>query len=255
MSLRSTSLLSTLLFLVCAASGLARVEDTLRQARAYLGPDAVLDQVQSLRFFGSLSTIEDTPEGPRPVTAQVEILFQRPMFQRIVATSTGRVETTALDDYEGWQRVVDPANPTNWQLTLLAVDQVKRLRANTWENLAFYRGIERRGGRIEDRGFEQINGQRAHKLAFIHAPDIIFHRYFDARTGRLLLTETEAGGRIREEGEIRAGGIRFPARVITSNTLPDGTERAVTVTFDRIEVNQPVSPQTFAMPPLSGRNP
>jgi len=255
MPTRPLSFLTALVFMVLTVPGLARVEDTLRQARAYLGTEAVLDQVQSVRFTGTLTTIEDTPEGPRPLTAPVEILFQRPFFQRIVATSSGRVETTALDDYEGWQRVVDPANPSNWQLTLLSVDQVKRLRANTWENLAFYRGIERRGGRIEDQGMVQLDGQRARKLAFIHAPDIVFYRYFDPRTGRLLLTETEAGGRIREEGEIRAGGIRFPAKVVTSNTLPNGTERAVTVAFERIEVNQPFPPSTFAMPPLSGRSP
>lgn len=253
MPIRSLSFLTVLLFMGLTVPGLARLEDTLRQARAYLGSDAVLDQVQSIRFTGTLNTLEDTPNGPRPVTAQLEIIFQRPFFQRIVATSAGRVETTALDDYEGWQRVVDPANPSNWQLSLLSVDQVKRLRANTWENLAFYRGIERRGGRIDDLGMVQVDGQRARKLAFIHAPDIVFHRYFDPPTGKLLLTETEVGGRIREEGEIRAGGIRFPAKVITSSTLPDGSERAITVTFDRIEVNQPLPASTFAMPPLSTR--
>jgi len=250
---RPAPLLTFLLFFVLVLPGHARVEDTLRQARAHLGGDAALDRVESVWFTGTLTTTEDTAEGVRPVTAELEIIFQRPSYQRIVATTEARVETTALDDYEGWQQVRDPNNPTNWQMTLLSVEQVKRLRANTWENLAFFRGIERRGGRIDDLGMVQVDGRQAHKLAFVHAPDIIFYRYFDPRSGRLLLTETEAGGRIREEGEIMVNGVRFPAKVITSNTLPDGSERTVTVTFDKIEVNRKFPPQTFAVPALGSR--
>jgi hypothetical protein len=92
-----------------------------------------------------------------------------------------------------------------------------------------------------------------HKVAFVHADTIVFHRYFDAGTGRLVLTETEKGGRIREEGELRSAGIRFPSKIITINRLSDGSEREVTVTFDRVVVNESQPDSTFALPPLTAR--
>ena len=238
------------MFLSAASLASASVESTIAKARAYVGNEAALTGLKSVRFTGQLSTTETTPEGPREIRADLEIIFQDPYRQSIVATTANRIETTALDDYEGWQRIVDPTQPTNWRLTLLSVDQIKRLRANTWENLSFFRGIEKRGGRTEDLGTAQVDGKTAHKIAFVHDEGIVFYRYFDTSTGKLLLTETEAGGRIREEGEMIVKGIRFPEKVITTNVLPDGSERSVTVTFNEIEVNRMFPAETFAVPAM-----
>lgn len=238
----------------CTAVAQTSVESTIDRARSYLGTEAALRGLKSVHFVGALSTIESTAEGPREIRADLEIIFQEPYRQSIVATTANRVETTALDDYEGWQRISDPASPNNWRLTLLSVDQIKRLRANTWENLSFFRGIEQRGGSTEDLGMVQLDGQTLHKIAFIHDAGIVFYRYFDPRSGKLVLTETEAGGRIREEGEIVVNGIRFPEKVITTNTLADGSERSVTVTFDQIEVNKVFPASTFAVPAMSSSN-
>lgn len=220
---------------------------TLEKARAYLGAEAALDAVKSLRFVGKLEVDgADSADG----TAQLEILFQKPDRQRITATNGAKTETTALDGYDAWQRVTDSADKADWQVTLLGPEQIKRLRANTFENLSFYRGIERVGGRVEDRGEVTVDGVACRKLAFVHGPGIVFTRSFEIATGRLVLTETESGTQIREEGEIKAGGLHFPKRIITRNALADGTTRVIKVTFSEIQVNPELDPARFAVPTL-----
>jgi hypothetical protein len=156
-----------------------------------------------------------------------------------------------LDGYDAWQRVSDTKDASLWQVTLLGPDQIKRLRANTFENLSFYRNIEAQGGSIEDKGKVTVDGIACRKLAFVHGPGIVFTRSFDIATGRLVLTETESGTQIREEGEIKAGELRFPQRIVTINPLPDGTSRTIRVTFSSVEVNPSLDQAAFAIPPLS----
>jgi outer membrane lipoprotein-sorting protein len=239
--------------LAALALGLAPAlhgEDSLiAKARSFIGPDAVLDGVQTLRMLGKLEVVDATDETPG--TAELEILFQKPDRQRITATSENRTEITALDGYDAWSRVSDAKDSTQWQVTLLGPDQIKRLRANTFENLSFYRSLESRGARIEDRGPATVDGIACRKFAFIHARDIVFTRSFDVATGRLVLTETDSGTQIREEGELRSGGLRFPKRIVTVNTLPDGTTRTIRVEFTEISVNPEISADVFAVPALT----
>ena len=221
----------------------------LDKARAFVGAESALQAVEAIRFTGQLEVVGEGAGG-EDSTAQLEILFQKPDCQRITATSGTRSETTALDGYDAWQRVSDTADASQWRVTLLGPDQIKRLRANTFENLSFYRGIASHGGRVEDRGTATVDGVNCQKIAFIHGPGIVFTRSFELSTGRLVLTETESGTQIREEGELRAGGLRFPKQIVTVNPLPDGGSRTIRVTFDKVEVNPAVDPEAFAIPAL-----
>ncbi|MCX6936860.1 MAG: hypothetical protein NTU80_03030 [Verrucomicrobia bacterium] len=250
--LRSLLCISTV-FVLCAA-GLRADEPLaiLDRARAYLGEEAALTSVTGLRMVGKLEvTSAGTADSP---PAQLEILFQQPFRQRISATTANQVEVTALDGYDAWQRVTDAAdtnNTTRWQITLLGPDQIKRLRANTFENLSFYRGLTNQGGKIEDRGPATVDGIPCRKIAFIHAPDIVFIRSFELATGRLVLTETDSGTQIREEGEIKVAGLRFPQRISTTAQLPDGSTRTIRVTFSTVDVNPVIDPAAFAIPTLN----
>lgn len=234
---------------VSIASPLARADAALlSKARALIGAEKDLNAIQALKFTG---TLEVADSGASEVgKAGIEIIFQRPDRQRITATNDGQIEITALDGYDAWQRVADPRDPARWQLSLLGTDQIKRLRANTFENLSFYRGIETVGGRIEDRGLVTVDGVACRKLAFVHGPDIAFIRSFDVATGRLVLTETDSGTLIREEGELRSGGLRFPKHITTTNTLQDGTIRTIRVAFDTVEVNPTINALIFSVPTL-----
>lgn len=239
----------------CAALLMATVVHAqtaiITKARAHLGTEAALEAVKSIHYMGKLVAVDDA-DPKKKTEATVDIIFQKPDRHRITVTSDKAIEVTALDGYEGWQRVQDVADPAKWRQTLATADQIKRIRANTWENVSFFRGIETRGGRIEVLQPTTANGVASNKLAFIYAPNIVFYRYFDEASGKLILSETENGSSIREEGEIVVNGIRFPKSIITTNKSTAGkTGPTVTITFDQIKVNETFPNSVFAVPMLN----
>lgn len=241
-----------LLGLSLAALGLAAAANAaepaiIAKARAFLGTEAALNGVKSVHYVGTVVTTL-SGDASKQSKASVEIIVQKPDQQRITAKSEKQNEVTGLDGYEAWQRVEDPANPKNWRGAVFKPDAVKRLRAQTWENLSFYRGIERNGGRIEDQGMQTVEGVACHKIAFIHAPNIIFYRYFDSSTGRLVQTETEDGGISREHGEFVVSGVRFPKSMTIVTKTPNGGTQTVSVTFEKITVNETFPPTLFRVP-------
>lgn len=241
-------------FCLAAALSVASASEPaiIAKARAYIGPEEALNNLKSVHYVGSVDAAD--PANPtQKVTVTIDLIFQRPDRQRIVTSSPKVRQVNALDGYDAWELTVDPANPASRRLTLHGPDQIRRLRANTWENLSFFRGIGQAGGRLEDLGPAKIEGVACQKIAFIHSAKIVFVRYFDVATGRLVLTETETGGRIVEEGELRVEGIRFP-RVLTT-TSPDakGNWQTVRVTFEKITVNETFPESHFAIPSLLGK--
>jgi outer membrane lipoprotein-sorting protein len=217
------------------------------KARTYLGSDAALNAVKSVQFKGIVTTT-DPAAADKQTTATIEISVQKPYQQRVVASTSNGVETTAVDGYEGWQRFQDTANPKNVRLTVLKPDAVKRLRAQAFENLSFFRGLEKAGGRIEDQGTATIDGVACQKVAFIHAPNIIFVRYFDVATGRLVRTDTDDGGMSREEGEQVVGGVRFPKSMKMTVKNSKGATQLVSIVFESVKVNETFPDAVFRMP-------
>jgi hypothetical protein len=240
---------------LCAVSPMRAETATqvIAKARAYLGSEVALNAVSTIHFTGTLETTTLVP-SPDDKTKQVEeklklpadIVFQKDYQQRITITGPGVIETTALDGYDAWQKRTNPKNPSQWTITLLDAGQVKKLRANTWENLSFFAGLEKKGGTVQHGGDATADGVACVKLSFVHAADIVFVRFFDKATGRLIKTQTENGAEIREEGEMIVNGVRFPRKVI--NKSPNGT--VTTITFDRVELNQRLPAGEFAVPTL-----
>lgn len=248
--LRRLAALSALSLVTAAA--VAAEPAIIAKARAYLGSEEALNAVKSVHYVGSLLA-PNPADATKPVPVTIDIIFQAPFQQRTVRTTDAIVDTTGLDDYDGWHRALNPKDPTQIRLQLLPSEQVKRQRAIVWENLAFYRGVEKIGGKVEDEGPATIEGIACRKIAFIHSPGIVFTRYFDEATGRLVLTETEGSNPIREQGELMAGGVRFPKMIVNSVKGADGKERQITITFEKITVNESFPASTFAIPTL-GRN-
>jgi hypothetical protein len=226
----------------------------IARARAYLGPDATLEAITSIHYVGTLAGEEtvkdkDGKEIRRPFKGTIDLIFQKPYLQRVVLVSYKGTETTGLDDFEAWRRLELATDPTHWRLALLDKDQVKSQRANTWENLAFFRGIERRGGHVEDLGPVTIDGHACEKLAFVHEPGLTFYRYFDTATGQLILTETENGNLTREQGEMMVNGMRFPKSLINISKDPaTGRENTVTIMLDKVTLNESFPESLFAVP-------
>ncbi len=252
MNARSVFLLTVLLIAPWQLSFAdTQAEEWITKARAAVGAESALTAINSVRFIGRVETIQKIPSKEAPAKMEektirlaIDIDFQKPDRQRIVLRSDKTVETTALDGYDGWIRRAEIGKEAHSQLTLLESTQIKRLRASVWENLSFYRGIEARGGRVEYQGEAEVDGKTCVVLAFIHAANISFTRYFDKTTGLLLKSVTESGGEIKEEGEIMVNGIRYPKKLI--NKSPDG--QVATILFDTIKVNEPLPADEFAVP-------
>lgn len=253
--------------LVVALFGLAAVAapgaelPILAKARAYLGGDAAIDAVKSVHYVGTLLITEE--DGKLISRAKAELFFQKPEQQRVEATyekTAERVayrETTALDGYEAWQILEDLADPTRWQFKVFDTPEVRGLRATTWENLNFYRGIEAHGGRIEDLGEVTTEGVKCRKVGFIYGPALAFYRHFEVDTGRLVFTETGNGTTLKEEGELRVNGLRYPQRIIQRSRDADGRIKVLTTTFDTITLNETFPTAFFALPqvPRPGAKP
>ncbi|MCU0794263.1 MAG: hypothetical protein MUE42_15780 [Opitutaceae bacterium] len=242
-----TCIAASLLLLACPLQAASpEAEAVIAKARAHLGGDAALDAVRSIRYSGSIEMTE-TPAAT-PARSRIEIIFQKPCQHRLVITSDKTTDITGLDDYLAWRRIV-PLDGGRAQTIGMGADATQRLRANTWENLSFFRGIEQRGGEIVDQGEAEIDGIRCRKLVFSYGSGIEFIRYIDLATGRLVLTETLPVGRIREEGEIVISGLRFPKKLIaTGPASADGRSRVITITFDRIVLNETFPASTFEQP-------
>ena len=234
-------------------AGAARAElPFIAKTREYLGSEAALNAVHSIHYTGWLDAADPAKPGQQ-LRVAIDIVFQAPYHQRLIITREDGTMTTGLDSYDGWVRVQNPKDPSTWRLSLLGKDQIKRLRANTWENLSFFRGLEHEGGKVLDQGTATMEGVTCRKLAFVHADDIVFYRYFDQATGRLVATVTEAGDSIREQGEIVVNGIRFPKQILTTSKGKDGKEQTATINFEKVELNETFPGSIFAVPALIGK--
>ena len=246
-------LLATCLVLAIAPVSALHAEPAIiAKARSYLGTEAALTAVKSVHYKGTMTGSSAT-DASKPVSLAIDLVFQLPYQLRTARTTDSVVDTIGLDNYDGWHRVQDSKDPTRWRLQVLPTDQVKRQRAIVIENISFYRGLEKAGGKVIDLGSTTVNGVACRKIEFLHAADIIFFRYIDESTGRLLLSETETGSTIREEGEILVQGVRFPKVIINTSKTADGKEQNVTITFDSITLNESFPDSTFAIPSFSGK--
>ncbi len=224
----------------------------IAKARDYLGGDAALGALKSVHYHGTLESTVVTGEGETQTNrAEIDIIFAKPFYQRIAISTPDKNEVTALDTYEAWQRIESPTDATQWRMTLLDPAQIRRLRANTWENLAFFAGIEKQGGKVIDGGVVEREGRKLHLLSFDHGYGIVFHRYFDPATGELILSETDNGAVIREDGENVVNGIRFPGEVTTVSPRADGGTTTVRVVFDKVTVNETYPAALFRVPSVA----
>lgn len=249
---RLTVILAVALPVSLVATAMGAEPPIVAKARAYLGPEAALNGVKSVHYVGSMLA-PNAADPAKPIPVAIDIIIQAPYRQRLMRSTPSVVDTTALDGYDCWNRMQEQKNPTKWRLQLLGPDQIRRQRATVWENLAFYRGLEQVGGKVLDQGAVTVEGVACRKLAFVHAENIIFYRYFDETSGRLVLTETESGSSIRELGEIMVNGLRFPRVIVNTLKGADGKEQTITITFDQITVNESFPASIFAVPSFAGQ--
>jgi hypothetical protein len=215
-------------------------EEVIAKGRDYLGGDTVLNNLKSIRYEASFETAEGE-------TGSLQIIFQKPMQQRVEVRRGEMSEVTALHDFDAWRKVSDRNDPSRWSMTLLDAQNIRELRANTWENLNFFRGIERRRGATLNEGIVDLDGNKVVKLVFQHPHGIEFTRFFDNETGRLVLTRTHEGAEISESGEIKVSGVVFPEIL----TMRKDGKVLNQVRFQSITVNEEFPDSFFEVPSLA----
>ena len=222
----------------------------IAKARAYLGSESALAQVRSLHFV--CRVIRSNPDFPGDLTKEIvspaDIFFEKPSRERIAIKGDKQFIETVIDGYDGWQRKTALGSPPGVQLAFIGPGLMENLQADAWENLYFYRGIETVGGTAEDRGLAAIDGIACEEVVFTHSPSIVYFRYFDQATGRLVYTRTAGGAEIREKGEIVVGGIRFPQSIVITQKNGEGKVETSTYRFDKIFVNEALADSLFTVP-------
>lgn len=217
-------------------------------ARAYLGPESTLEGIKSIHYSGTLDLVNPDKAPNGAIHGSLDMIFVKPMRQRLVIRQEKASRTSVLDGYDAWDLLQDNADPTKMRLSWLAVGDIRTLRASTWENLNFFRSREG-GVAVEDMGPATIDGIACERVDFGHGPDVVYQRYFDRDTGRLVLT-VRGPETIRESGEIRVDGLRFAKTIVSDTKLASGRDVVSTVTFDRIVLNEPLDPAMFAAPSI-----
>jgi hypothetical protein len=233
-----------------AASAAVRAEPAvIGLARAYLGPESTLDAIKSIHYSGTLDRLDPDHAEKGPRHALLDLVIVKPSRQRQVVRGEKATETTVLDGYDAWVLLQDNVVPSRQTLTWLSADDIRALQASTWENLYFFRGLKGEGA-IEDKGPATIDGVACERVDFIHSGGIAFERYFDRDTGRLVYT-VRGPETIRESGEIRVDGIRFPKTVVSARRTASGKDIVSTVIFEKIVLNEPQEADAFAIPSVA----
>ncbi len=235
----------------CTALPAEDISAFLNKVRSQIGAEATLDDLRSIHYFGAINSEETSESGAvTKVSIPVEIIFQKPFQQLQILKHPAKnvVITTALDGSEAWISQQSTTENGKRAMRILPNAQMRSMRSSTWENLYFFKGLEALGGRVVDHGVEEIDGVKCRKIAFVHDSKNTFTRYFDTQTGKLVQSVTDAGDIIREEGELRVDGVRFPQKITTRKKLPDGKENYVVITFEKIVLNETFPSERFAAP-------
>lgn len=217
-----------------------RARAILKKARSHIGDEMSLNKIKSLKFQGK---IEDSNGNIGTLKIAIRKPYQS--LQQLVINDS--VTEFGLNDYEAWIKIYRLGDDSIYRLVPATPDQLRRTRANAYENLTFF--SEKTGffRKIEYLGKDKFNGTDVEKVKVKYG-SIFFDRYFDIRSGELVFTKIENGEGIKENGEMFVDGIRFPKSV---TTLLEGEQRSF-LEFDLIEVNPVLDDSLFQQPPLPG---
>lgn len=223
-----------------ARSADSDVVAVIKKAREYIGEESTLKSVKSLRFKGTITNASGD-------SGAIEIHLEAPYKQLQILTGAEVVQEFGLNDYEAWKKVYRMDDPDQYNLVPSNPEQLKRVRANTYENLNFFSSETSYQRKLEYLGRETVDGELVDKVKVTYG-SIYYIRNFKVSNGQLLLTQIETGELIRESGELKVDGIRFPKTLVS---LIDG-EEVHRIEFDLIEVNPELSESLFTQPALPG---
>lgn len=228
------------LFLGALTLSAEPLEEFIKKARAQLGTEQALKSVESIHYTAEVSS----PTGEKIST--LELIFDKPNRQLLREERADQIHQTAVNGFEGYLLSYNPDNPNQKVLRVLPPYQTKRLMSNAVENLNFFNGPTLlRGGKRVDEGLVDYKGQTARKILFEYPQGLVYERYFDPNTGKLLATVSSDGLTMVERKSMQSNGIKFPGVVDTYDS--EGTLQR-TVEFTEVVVNGDIDPGKFDFP-------
>jgi len=222
---------------LCALSVSGKtLEEVVSQARAYIGSEEALDEIDAIRYVGTLTP---TNESADPVG--IDLLIKKPGLQKLVVEGEAGSTTSVVSASQGF--VLQENFETGQQAGgPMALEQIQSLKANSVENLYFYDFPTRLQVRSKYMGTEEVRGQEVDVVRSVHRGGVIYLRYFDPDTGNLIATQTDNGLLNVEKGERVINGLKFAEEVESYNQ--EG-ELIHTIRFEEITVNPEVSDNAF----------
>lgn len=235
-------LILSLLPLGLSAQAEMSTEEAIAHARAYQGSEELLDSVRTLIFRG---TITRTASAEGEEVSNLEIYLKKPDKQRFVIRVENITDVRMVDGSIGYRLTTleEEGQPPRSRDVALTPQEIFAIQATTWQNLFFYKGIEKELGRVRSLGMKEFQGEDAYALRFEHTGNVFFEHHFHAETGRLMGTTT--GSQIFiNEGEQIVAGVKFPERVRTTDQ--EGNEINF-IDFHTIEVNAVLADTLFTL--------
>lgn len=216
------------------------IEETVALGRAYMGGDAALDAVDSVRFEGVL-----VHAGGQSGT--VESVMKAPGYYQFISTIGGIRETSTLNPTSAWRKLENFQQPGAYSLSFYEVEELRNLEATIADSLGFLKAPKTRNGRIEFVGKGKVRGKPAIILNYVYGDRIWFRRYFNPETGRVMFMQSSKGMVFTYEGDLEAKGIRFPKKVLVSYISQYG-ESTMELSYSKAEVNVDVDLERFRVP-------
>lgn len=231
--------LSVLLLCLSSLASAITAEEVVARARSYLGTEEALNRVESLSFRGTVTN----RAGDRVSTMSLELMS--PNFQKMTIVNQETYSVTVVNAFEGLTRVHNLDNPSLYTIAVLPPDRVEFLRANSLENLNFFRGAE-----VSSKAALVLNGETIKRGRPVYRlesqyPNVTYTRFFDRENGQLIATRISQGDyELVEQDYFQVEGIRFPRHVLTYS--PDG-HLLRTVTFEEIIINPKLTVEDFTL--------
>lgn len=216
------------------------IEETVALGREYLGGDSKLNAIESVRFEGVL-----VHAGGQSGT--VESVTKKPGYYQFISSIGGIRETSTVAPTGAWRKLENFQEPGAYTMSFYDVDELRYLEATIADNLGFLKTPKTRSGRIEFVGKGKVRGKSAIILNYVYSDRIWFRRYFDPETGRVMFMQSSKGMVFTYEGDIEAGGIRFPKKVLVTYVSQYG-ESTMEISYSKAEVNLDLDLERFRVP-------
>ena len=220
----------------------AIVDATIELARSQLGDLERLDSIKSITYKGSLFYSSGD-------SGTIDLIYQKPMHQKLIAVINDSKEVSALDDTEGWISYYKIGLDQSLGMEIFDPARVLMMQAAVREAFGFYKRPTHRGGRVTYDGREKVKDVDCVVLIYHHGEGIGYIRYFDAATGRLMKTVDANGVEYYEEGEIMVEGVRFPKKLVTTFSTAVGPQ-TMEFTYSKITLDKKHDASIFELPSL-----